>query len=107
LHIASNVKNIRHWKIKHCSYADIPNVKAHWFIDPPYQKAGTAYKCSSKDINFDHLGSWCMDRKGTVIVCENRGAEWLPFRDFYSATATPGKGRTGVSHEVIFSCKNL
>jgi hypothetical protein len=104
--VASQVKHVRHWKIKHSSYADIPNIKAHWFIDPPYQEAGVSYKCSSKGIDFDHLGSWCLNRRGTFIVCENAGAEWLPFRHFKDAPGCARTRRSNQTQEVVFVGKN-
>jgi 16S rRNA G966 N2-methylase RsmD len=57
----------------------IANVEATWFIDPPYQKAGKYYTGHNK-MDFEKLGEWCKSRKGQVIVCENQGADWLPFR---------------------------
>lgn len=72
---------IRHWKIKQCSYEDIKNMDATWFIDPPYKDKGSYYRCSSSGIDFDALALWCKSRRGSVIVCENAGADWLPFVD--------------------------
>ena len=59
------------------SYEDIQNQPATWFIDPPYQKMGFYYK--HKDIDYNHLSEWCLSRDGQIIVCENEGADWLPF----------------------------
>lgn len=77
--IASQLGYIRHWKIIEGDYTKVPNIKATWFIDPPYQKAGKCYRFGSKKINYDDLAHWCKNRKGQVIVCENVGATWLPF----------------------------
>jgi len=82
--IASQVEHIRHWEIKQDSYENINNEQATWFIDPPYQIAGKGYKESSKNIDFDHLANWCQNRQGEVVVCENQGADWLPFEPFSS-----------------------
>lgn len=72
--------HIQHWKIQHGSYHDLENVEATWFIDPPYNNvAGGRYTESAKAINFQRLAKWCKRRKGQVIVCENEGANWLPF----------------------------
>ena len=94
--IASQVCHIRHWKAIRCSYADIPDQDATWFVDPPYQKMGKYYRHAAKNIDFGHLGEWCRSRSGHVIACENDGADWLPFRPFYNA-----RSATGVSVEVV------
>ena len=80
--LASQVDKIRHWRIIEGDYSEAPDVEATWFIDPPYQVAGHVYRCSSAEIDFAELGAWCRARRGQVIVCENEGATWLPFRPF-------------------------
>lgn len=78
--IADHVQYLDHWECEHVDdYSEIPNQEATWFIDPPYQDQGKHYKYASKDIDFDALGEWCKSRDGQVIVCENDGADWLPF----------------------------
>ena len=77
LQISRDLHKIRHWKIIHGDYHSIANIRATWFIDPPYQHGGNHYK--HKDINFDNLAEWCQNRKGQAIVCENTKADWLPF----------------------------
>jgi hypothetical protein len=78
--IASQVERIRHWKVFNCSYEDLPfTSEATWFIDPPYQKQGQHYHHGSDAIDFAVLREWCNNRPGQVIVCENEGADWLPF----------------------------
>jgi site-specific DNA-adenine methylase len=78
--IALNLHKIKHWKIQHGSFEDIPNQIATWYVDPPYQFGGEHYKESSKKIDFKKLGEWCMNREGQTIVCENTKADWLPFK---------------------------
>lgn len=68
---------ISHWKITCIDYAELPNIRATWYIDPPYQKGGEHYV--KKFTDFEALGEWCKSRKGEVIVCEGKGADWLPF----------------------------
>jgi len=89
--ISNQLQYIRHWTIENKSYKDIENDDATWFIDPPYQDAGKIYVKSSKDIDFDHLGIWCKERQGEIIVCENKGATWLPFQYFSDLKNTIGK----------------
>ena len=79
---AKQLKNIRHWKAEVASFEDIPNQKACWFIDPPYQDHGKWYPHSNKNIDFNMLGSWCVARRGQYIVWEGAGADWLPFKPF-------------------------
>ena len=77
--IAPNVMKIKHWKIQLGDYRDIPNERATWFIDPPYQNGGDYYKFGNKEIDFASLADWCKLREGQVIVCENMRANWMPF----------------------------
>jgi site-specific DNA-adenine methylase len=75
------VPRIAHWKVTMLDYADLPNKKACWFIDPPYKnEAGASYAKGSDAIKFKKLGAWCKSRHGQAIVCENAGATWLPFK---------------------------
>ena len=80
LKISKQVEYIKHWTIEQKSYKDIDyDGPATWFIDPPYQKSGKRYP-GYKELDFAHLSSWCKSRAGQVIVCEERGADWLPFK---------------------------
>lgn len=76
--IADQLEFIRHWKIEKLSFDEIPNRKATWYVDPPYNKAGSRYKCNK--IDYSELGKWCKERIGQVIVCEQSGTKWLPFK---------------------------
>jgi len=78
--IASQLKHIRHWKVEHKSFEEIPNRRATWFVDPPYEKAGHRYR--HWKIDYSSLGKWCRERDGQVIVCEQEPARWLPFKHF-------------------------
>jgi hypothetical protein len=99
--IAAQVTGIRHWTITQSSYAHIPNQVATWFIDPPYQVAGRAYKFH--DINYSNLGDWCKTRLGQVIVCENAGANWLLFSPFRTIKGLEGRRGGKKSVEVIWT----
>lgn len=104
--IADQLQFIRHWKIIEGDYTsfdgywfDTPRQRATWFIDPPYNsKAGRCYP--NHDIDYGLLSLWCQARLGQVIVCENEGADWLPFESF--RTLKPGVNGSG-SHEVIWT----
>lgn len=100
--IASQVDRIRHWTVREGDYSKAPDLTATWFVDPPYQGAGVYYRKSSKDIDFAALGAWCRTRVGQVIVCENEGADWLPFRTLGSFAAASSRGVAKRSAEVIW-----
>jgi site-specific DNA-adenine methylase len=101
--IASQQQHIRHWKVFNLSYSNlILNGKATWYIDPPYIGAGKFYRHPSSGIDYNHLGAWCRGIRGHVIVCENEGADWLPFSNVMHVKATAGRKRKGVSAEVTY-----
>ena len=97
--IASQVRHIRHWKVRECSYDDLDDATSTWFIDPPYQRAGKHYVYGSRGIDYRALGEWCMSRKGQIVVCENDGATWLPFEPI----ACVKTSRANRSNEAIWS----
>ena len=103
--IASQVVQIRHWRVIEGDYTSAPNVEATWFVDPPYNNAaGAHYIHGPHAIDFAALGAWCRTRRGQIIVCENEGADWLPFRFFgqFQGGIT-GAGVSSGSREVIWT----
>ncbi|MGE3588284.1 MAG: hypothetical protein AB7L17_11215 [Ilumatobacteraceae bacterium] len=101
--IASQVDRIRHWRVYNCSYESLGahvRGEATWFVDPPYQKQGKHYYHGADAIDFSALGQWCRNRQGQVIVCENEGADWLPFRTLADVKTTRAVGR---SIEVVWT----
>lgn len=89
------VEEIRHWGAECCSYLDLPtDVEATWFVDPPYRgvKYGS-YKHGLRGIDYQQLAAWCRSLPGQVIVCEQLGADWLPFRDCCEVSGMRGKMR--------------
>lgn len=102
--VASQVGLIRHWKIIEGDYVKAPDIRATWFIDPPYSgSAGRYYK--HHNINYWWLRNWSKSRLGQVIVCENEGADWLPFEPFgvFKRNGMTGKS----SREVIWHSESL
>ncbi len=80
LRVASQLQHIRHWRVLNCSYAEIPEQQATYFVDPPYERMGYRYRFNK--VDFAHLGDWCKNRAAAgsqVIACEAEGASWLPF----------------------------
>ena len=93
--IAAQVDRIRHWQVFNCSYENLPfSGEATWFVDPPYQKQGKHYHHGAEDIEFASLGNWCRTRPGQVIVCENEGADWLPFTPLADVKTTRANSRS-------------
>lgn len=73
---------LRGWSIEQRSYTEIPDQDAHWHVDPPYQgTAGRRYKENA--VDYADLAAFCRTRTGAVDVCEQEGADWLPFRVLY------------------------
>lgn len=92
---------ISNWMVTNKDYRDLENIEATWFIDPPYANdAGSRYEYDSDFVDYDELASWCRTRKGQVVVCENEGADWLPFKPLVKAHTRGGVKR---AMEVIWT----
>ena len=102
--IASQVPMIRHWQVIEGDYHGAPDIEATWHVDPPYQAMGYKYPHSLKPEDFAALGAWCRTLQGQVMVCEQEGADWLPFVPMAEIHAAPGKqkGGRGKSREVVW-----
>ena len=100
--IASQVERIRHWTIIQADYADAPREAATWFVDPPYIAQGDRYRYGAKDVDFERLGQWCRGLPGQAIVCEQAGADWLPFEFFHLAKANESVSGGKSSAEVVW-----
>lgn len=72
---------IRDWLVFPGSYRDLPDIHdATYFVDPLYKGFPKVYpNCPPEDYEF--LAQWCLTRRGQVIVCEQEGADWLPFHE--------------------------
>lgn len=104
--IARQVDAIKHWRILLGSYDQLNSTaELTWFVDPPYaNRAGEAYTKPASALDFSQFGAWCRQRTGQVIVCENEGATWLPFKPFRVIPAGRGANRTRTtSAEVIWT----
>lgn len=98
--VARQVQYIRHWRIFQADYAEAENRPATWFVDPPYVVWGHRYR--HHNVDYKHLANWCQSRNGQVIVCEQEGADWLPFVPCWRTGETAGPKRKP-SKEVIFT----
>jgi hypothetical protein len=86
-------------------YREAPDIEATWFVDAPYQRTregwwsqGMGYGpgCTSADLDHGELAAWCRSRRGQVIVCEQAGASWLPFRPLSGSRCSNGRRRMEV-----------
>lgn len=81
---------------RHGNFDFAPAVEATWFIDPPYQKVGRGY--GGERLDYAALAEFVMTRRGLVVVCEQMGADWLPFAPLAEIKGTTNKRTT----EVVF-----
>jgi hypothetical protein len=87
LHVAEALEAIRHWSAICADYREIPIDHigpATWFVDAVYQSPKGGYR--HNEMDFDHLAWWVKRLPGQVIVCEQEGATWLPFRPSHEIT---------------------
>lgn len=100
--VASQVERIRHWKLIEGDYTCAPRLRATYFVDPPYNnKAGMKYPCGPKQLDYGDLAGWCRELPGQVIVCEQEGADWLPFARF--GQFVRGLNKVEGSREVVWT----
>ena len=64
--------------------------------------AGRHYRCGSKSLDYGALGQWCQSRRGQTMVCEQVGAEWLPFRPHLDAKANESRTGGKISREALW-----
>lgn len=93
--VASQLDGIREWTVEQRSFESIPDKEATWFVDPPYVDKGRYYRFSK--VDYVALARWVKGRTGNVIVCEQAGATWLPFKPLAVIKSTKG-----TSAEVVF-----
>lgn len=99
--IVNQSKLIGHWKIFNKSYETLPNKSRTYFIDPPYNNpAGRLYVFNK--LNYKQLAKWVKTLNGQVIVCEQEGATWLPFKHLATIKTLNGANGKGTSNEVIY-----
>lgn len=93
--IAEQLPAIRHWTVVEGeAMATTIHGAATWFVDPPYQgRPGSHYRFGSERIDYAELGAWCQCLPGQVIVCEQQGADWLPFEPVGAVNGQRGKSR--------------
>lgn len=100
--VATQVPYIKHWRVNQGDWTlavQYIRPATTWFVDPPYVGAGKHYKFGPDHVNYGLLAEWCQRLPGQVVVCEQSGADWLPFRDIGSIKANP---RSRVSREAVW-----
>lgn len=104
--IARQVSQIRHWRVIEGDYTAAPDVTATWFVDPPYVGGVEAGKRQRHYLarvdDYTALGRWTRGRRGLVIVCEQSGADWLPFVPFRGAKSIARESYK----EHVFVCRS-
>lgn len=95
--IARDIEHIRHWQVQQVSWENCPTpVGATFYVDPPYMVKGSRYVHGASGIDFAALGQWCRRLPGQTIVCEQQGADWLPFEPLATIKSTRGKSAEAV-----------
>ena len=106
--IARQLPLIADWSIIEGDYTQAPDIEATWLIDPPYQGTpGNRYRFGNSGIDYQALAEWCRTRRGQVIVCEQVGADWLPFEPVTFAVKAAAKGGGSYSAEAIWTMEKL
>jgi hypothetical protein len=95
--IAAQVDHIRHWRVIEGSYETAPRDAGTYFVDPPYVEKGKYYRHRLSKEDYPRLAGWCLDLPGDVVVCEQHGANWLPFEPLATIKST-----RGTSAEVVY-----
>ncbi len=99
IRIASQIDRIRHWKIRNGSFDTASSItlkSSTTFVDPPYVDKGKYYRINK--VDYRSLAEWINRQRNRIIVCEQAGANWLPFRPLADIKST-----RGISSEVVFT----
>lgn len=93
--IANNVHKIKHWQWVDGGYEklNLLDLRATWFIDPPYQQVQkeTTMRYFHWKVDYNNLSECVKSRRGQTIVCEGAGANWLPFEFLTLINGTSNK----------------
>jgi hypothetical protein len=105
--IANDIKNnvLKDWNFVN-SWEKLPNIRANWIIDPPYQNQNQLNKCYGEypSIDYKKLGEWVKSLHGNVIAHELNGADWLDFKPFKTQKipTITGFNKVKLSNEVVY-----
>lgn len=71
--MSQNLYKVKHWELINGDYMEAPDIKATWFIDPPYKgEAGLGYRFGSNTLDYRILAEWALKRKGELIFVKVR-----------------------------------
>ncbi len=99
-------ERVQGWSITNERYQDMlidgfVGDRATWFIDPPYDNAaGRRYR--QQVVDYGALRNFCLSRKGQIIVCENVGADWLPFEPIVERRGIRSRYQRSNAKEAIY-----
>ena len=96
--IADSLYKIRHWVIINGDYQCVNNIKATWFIDPPYMVGGGIYRHAH--IDYVGLADWTNSRMGEIIVCGNADDTWLDFKPLATLSGVSRVTKEAIVHRV-------
>lgn len=99
--IVEQKPRIAEWTVDQCSWDRVPQDTAHWHVDPPYDNAAGRRYPNAK-VEYAALAAWCRALPGEVDVCENEGADWLPFSPLCEVVTSRGRRSGAVSREVVW-----
>jgi site-specific DNA-adenine methylase len=110
IRIADSLYKIRHWLIFSSDYRTIVTPRSApvtFFVDPPYKLVQSRHGNSDRypkgdDIDYEELAQWCWSRNGQIIVCEGRGADWLPFQLLVTTNANTNSSSVKKNDECVF-----
>lgn len=90
--MARDLYKVKHWKLICGDYTKAPDIRATWFIDPPYRyESGLGYNHNSSHLDYEDLAKWALNRKGQIIFCEGEKADYLPFEPLITLKSVAGK----------------
>lgn len=89
--MAKLCSKVKHWRCEQLDWVGLLNHSlrdgpATYFVDPPYQEA-RLNRYGTPKLDYVELAKVCRALPGQVIVCEQLGATWLPFRPLYEVTS--------------------
>lgn len=103
--LCESIPRIRHWEAYCLDFKQIPTCLrgSTFFVDPPYQHV-KGYRFER--INYRELREYvqCWSAFNQTIVCEQEGADWLPFQVSHEVTSgrTKQGGTRHKSSEVLW-----